>query len=95
MSPTSRMYHSGPADLLVGIRSRFLLLFDDDADASTKQAVQQLAGSLGDIVEARSVKRPGITLVRPDGCIAYSGHNHDGSAVALKSVRSLLQRQTN
>ena len=76
-----------------GIRSRFLLVFDDGADASTKEAATQLAGSLSDIVELRSVRRQVVTLVRPDGYIAYSAHSHDGMA-ALKSVRSLLERQT-
>ena len=74
-----------------GIRSRFLLMFDD---ASIKEAANQLAGSFSDIVELRLAPGHEITLVRPDGYIAYSAHNRDGIA-ALKSVRSLLERQTN
>jgi 2-polyprenyl-6-methoxyphenol hydroxylase-like FAD-dependent oxidoreductase len=76
-----------------GIRSRFLLVFDPDADASFTKAARQLADSLKDIVELRS--RPGyeMTLVRPDGYIAYSIHGGNGMA-ALESVRSLLERQT-
>lgn len=77
-----------------GIRSRFLLVVDDDADLSTKEAAKQLAGSFSDIVELRLARRHVVTLVRPDGYIAYSAHSHDG-IVALKSVRSLLERQTN
>jgi 2-polyprenyl-6-methoxyphenol hydroxylase-like FAD-dependent oxidoreductase len=76
-----------------GIRSRFLLVLDDDADASTKEAAQEFAGSLSDIVELRWARRQRVTLVRPDGYIAYSAHNHDGIA-ALKSVRALLERHT-
>jgi 2-polyprenyl-6-methoxyphenol hydroxylase-like FAD-dependent oxidoreductase len=76
-----------------GIRSRFLLVFDDGVDSSTKEAATQLAGSFSDIVELRSARRQGVTLVRPDGYIAYSAHSRDGMA-ALKSVRSLLERQT-
>jgi 2-polyprenyl-6-methoxyphenol hydroxylase-like FAD-dependent oxidoreductase len=76
-----------------GIRSRFLLVLDNDADLSAQQAAKQLAGSLSDIVELRLGPRHDITLVRPDGYIAYSGHSRDGIA-ALTSVRSLLERQT-
>ncbi len=76
-----------------GIRGRFLLLLGNDADSSTKQAAKELAGSFIDIVELRF--RPGhdLTLVRPDGYVAYSAHKRDGIA-ALTPVRSLLERQT-
>ena len=76
-----------------GIRGRFLLLLGNDADSSTKQAAKELAGSFIDIVELRF--RPGhdLSLVRPDGYVAYSDHKRDGIA-ALTSVRSLLERQT-
>jgi 2-polyprenyl-6-methoxyphenol hydroxylase-like FAD-dependent oxidoreductase len=77
-----------------GIRSRFLLLVDDHTGSSIKEAAKQLAGSFSDIVELRLGRLHDITLVRPDGYIAYAAHNHDGSA-ALKSVRSLLESQTN
>ena len=77
-----------------GIRSRFLLMVDGDADSSITEAAKQLAGSFGEIVEQRVGPSHDITLVRPDAYIAYSAHNPDGIA-ALKSVRSLLERQTN
>jgi len=77
-----------------GIRSRYLLVVDDGVDSATKEAATKLAGSFRDIVELRSARRQVVTLVRPDGYIAYSAHGHDGMA-ALKSVRSLLERQTN
>ena len=76
-----------------GIRSRFLLFVDSDADSSTKQSAKQLAESMTNIVELRTRPRHEITLVRPDGYIAYSAHSRDGIA-ALTSVRSLLERQT-
>jgi hypothetical protein len=75
-----------------GIGSRFLLLLGSDADVAATNAARQLCESLGDIVEPRSVQAHGVKLVRPDGYIAYSGHSSD-SATALKSVRSLLERQ--
>ena len=75
------------------IRSRFLLLLNDDAVPSIKEAAKQLAGSLSDIVELRLGTCHNLTLVRPDGYVAYSAYNHDRIA-ALKSVRSVLERQT-
>jgi 2-polyprenyl-6-methoxyphenol hydroxylase-like FAD-dependent oxidoreductase len=76
-----------------GIRDRFLLLLGNEAEPSTKAAAQQLVGSFPEITELRSAQRRGITLVRPDGYIAYSASNGDGLG-ALGSVRSLLERQT-
>jgi hypothetical protein len=76
-----------------GIRSRFLLLLDGDADASIKEPAKQLAESLGDIVELRLSRRQPLTLVRPDGYIGYSAQDHNGIG-ALKDIRSLLERQT-
>ena len=76
-----------------GIRSRFMLVLDNDAAPATKQAAEQLARSLNDIVELRLRPSRNITLVRPDGYIAYSAHNHDGIE-ALTSVRSFLESQT-
>jgi 2-polyprenyl-6-methoxyphenol hydroxylase-like FAD-dependent oxidoreductase len=76
-----------------GIRSRFLLVFDADANRSAIKDATQLSESFRDIVELRLRARHSITLVRPDGYIAYSAHDRDGIA-ALRSVRSLLERQT-
>jgi len=77
-----------------GIRSRFLLLCDDTADASVREAATQLAGSFHDVVELRFGPRRGVTLVRPDGYIAYSADSQNGIAVA-KSVRWVLELQMN
>jgi 2-polyprenyl-6-methoxyphenol hydroxylase-like FAD-dependent oxidoreductase len=76
-----------------GIRSRFVLFVDTGADSSIRQAAKQLTESMSNVVELRLRPRHEITLVRPDGYIAYSDHSRDGIA-ALTSVRSLLERQT-
>jgi 2-polyprenyl-6-methoxyphenol hydroxylase-like FAD-dependent oxidoreductase len=76
-----------------GIGSRFLLLLDDDSDFSAREAAKQFCGSLSDLVELRLARRQGMTLVRPDGYIAYTAHKR-AAAAALGSVRSLLERQT-
>ena len=44
-------------------------------------------------VELRMGRHPGISLVRPDGYIAYSAGSRDAGA-AVKAVRALLERQT-
>jgi 2-polyprenyl-6-methoxyphenol hydroxylase-like FAD-dependent oxidoreductase len=75
-----------------GIRSSFLLVVDDDADSSVKEAARRLAGSFRDVVELRSGPGRDMTLVRPDGYVAYSAHRPGGIA-PLRAVRSLLERQ--
>jgi 2-polyprenyl-6-methoxyphenol hydroxylase-like FAD-dependent oxidoreductase len=73
-----------------GIGSRFLLLIND-ADAASSEAAKHLFEPFQNVLELRPSTRPGITLVRPDGYVAYSaGH---GGISELESVRSLLQRQ--
>jgi 2-polyprenyl-6-methoxyphenol hydroxylase-like FAD-dependent oxidoreductase len=74
-----------------GIDGRYLLMVDDDAEPSTKNAAEQLSNSLSDIVEQRSYHHPGITLVRPDGYETFSASSIDDSTLA--SLRSVLQRQ--
>ncbi|HYY98853.1 MAG TPA: FAD-dependent monooxygenase [Pyrinomonadaceae bacterium] len=76
-----------------GILSRFLLLLGDGAGPQAAEAAGRLAGSFGDVVELRPGRAREITLVRPDGYVAYSARNGDGLA-ALNSVRSILERQT-
>jgi hypothetical protein len=76
-----------------GIRSRFLLVLDRNADASITESAKRLAGSRADIMELREGSGRDIVLVRPDGYIAYSAEAHHGMA-ALKSVRAILERQT-
>ncbi len=76
-----------------GIRSRFILLIDDEARSSTKDAARKFAASFAEIVDLRFAPKIGLMLIRPDGYIAYSAHSRD-SATALLSVRSLLELQT-
>jgi hypothetical protein len=76
-----------------GVRSRFLLLLDSGADSASKRAARQVAESFGEIVELRLQSGRGVTLVRPDGYVAYSAHGRAGVA-AMTEVRSLLERQT-
>jgi 2-polyprenyl-6-methoxyphenol hydroxylase-like FAD-dependent oxidoreductase len=76
-----------------GIRSRFLMIIGDAEEPSTKDEARQLYESFGDIVELRPLPHAGIRLVRPDGYLAFAAHDGDRMA-ALKSMRSLLERQT-
>ena len=75
-----------------GIRSRFLLVCDRDADPVTKEAATQLCAAHPDVVEMRWGPRHDLTLVRPDGYIAGSAGTRDGLH-AVETVRSLLERQ--
>jgi hypothetical protein len=76
-----------------GIRSRFLLLLDSDADPAARHQAMQLSESFSDVLELRLRPNSEIILVRPDGYIAYSAPSRNRSA-ALSTVRSLLERQT-
>jgi 2-polyprenyl-6-methoxyphenol hydroxylase-like FAD-dependent oxidoreductase len=76
-----------------GILSRFVLLPGDDARPAVTQAAGELAEAFSDVVELRPGAVQNITLVRPDGYVAYAAHDGDGLA-ALKSVRSILELQT-
>jgi hypothetical protein len=76
-----------------GINSRFLVLVEPDKERGFREAARQTCGSLDDIVEWRSSQSLGLTLVRPDGYIAYSTQTSDTKA-ALQSVCSLLKEQT-
>lgn len=76
-----------------GIKSRFVILLDDHAEPPTAEAADRLAREMNEIAELRSARRPGVSLIRPDGYIAFTSNDSDG-ATALATVRSLLQRQT-
>ena len=75
-----------------GIRSRFLLLVED-RDQSVTQAAQRLVAAYPDVLELRTRRGAKITLIRPDGYVAYAAHG-DEPIAALDSVRTLLERQT-
>lgn len=74
-----------------GIGSRFLLLIHEDENIPLKTAAQQLCAMFDDVAEFRSSQKPGITLVRPDGYVAYETRSHD-TVASLDAVRSLLER---
>ena len=76
-----------------GLRSRFLLLVSADVPAATTQAAKQLAESLADVLELRSTEQKGITLVRPDGYVAYASHLLNGVG-EIQAARQILERQT-
>lgn len=76
------------------INSRYLLLLGDDCDASTKDAAKRLCESWNDLVEFRVARQPGMTLVRPDGYIAYVRGNRSAPG-DIETMRALLRRQTN
>ena len=75
------------------ISRRFLVMISADNKSSTMEAAKQLCEAFSDIVEFRPSRHAGITLVRPDGYIAYTAHRHD-LVPALASVGSVLERQT-
>ena len=55
---------------------------------------RQLSESSREIIDLRSSPDAGVTLVRPDGYVAFEAKDHDGTAL-VASVRSVLERQTN
>lgn len=77
-----------------GILSRFVLLLGGDASPTVMGAARQLAEAFSDIVELRAGAAKNITLVRPDGYVAYAAQNGDELA-ALKSIRSVPELQIN
>jgi 2-polyprenyl-6-methoxyphenol hydroxylase-like FAD-dependent oxidoreductase len=76
-----------------GILSRFLLVCGNEGDPPSNEAARRLAESRSHLVEFRLAPKRDLTLVRPDGYIAYSARHRSGVA-ALESVRTVLERQT-
>ncbi|MBA3914142.1 MAG: hypothetical protein H0X25_09915 [Acidobacteriales bacterium] len=75
------------------IRSRFVLLVGDKVDEATKEAAAEFASSFSEVLELRSRSGDKITLIRPDGYVAYSGSRQDGVG-ALQAIQEVLERQT-
>jgi len=73
------------------IRSRFLLMIGEK-DSSITEAAGELCKAFADVMELRTSQRPGITLVRPDGYVAYEAHS--GSVGALAAMCAVIERQT-
>lgn len=76
-----------------GICKRFLLMLNKTSEPATLASGRQLTDSLAEIVELRLTDRPGITLVRPDGYLAYAAHSSN-TAATLDWLRPLLESQT-
>jgi 2-polyprenyl-6-methoxyphenol hydroxylase-like FAD-dependent oxidoreductase len=76
-----------------GIRSRFQLFIDRDTEPVVRNAVREFIGAFPDVVDLRIHRDANITLVRPDGYVAYTAHSQ-GPMAALNAVRRLLERQT-
>ena len=77
-----------------GIVSRYLLFVQNNELPSMAPAGKDILEPLRDVVELRPSSHPGMTLVRPDGYIAWSSQ-HGDSTSGLEAVRSLLQGHTN
>jgi 2-polyprenyl-6-methoxyphenol hydroxylase-like FAD-dependent oxidoreductase len=76
-----------------GIRSRFLLMLNNEAEGLRKEASKEIRRSFSDVVELRSGPGDDITLIRPDGYVAYRARSQDG-VTALPPVWAVLERQT-
>jgi len=74
------------------IRSRFLLLYDHGADTDVKDAVHHFVRSFAHVLESRPGRYDRLTLLRPDGYVAYSASRATERAFA--EIRALLERQT-
>jgi 2-polyprenyl-6-methoxyphenol hydroxylase-like FAD-dependent oxidoreductase len=75
-----------------GILSRFVLLLGSEEEASIKEEAQKFIESFPQVVELRHSERRGVTLIRPDGYIAFS--SRDCNSEAFREMRSVLRRQT-
>lgn len=71
---------------------KFQLLIDPGTDSMTRESAELLAQSFQDVLELRAAANVGVTLLRPDGYIAYSDHTAAGIA-AVEAARAVIQRQ--
>lgn len=75
-----------------GIRSKFILLAGNDADVDTQKVIQQFGKSFSDRLELRSSQQPGLTLLRPDGYVAYTSPH--STVKTVDTIQTLLKGQT-
>jgi 2-polyprenyl-6-methoxyphenol hydroxylase-like FAD-dependent oxidoreductase len=71
---------------------RFVLLLGDGCDPQTVEAAKQLAASYADILECRPAALHGISLLRPDGYVAYADMAPRGAA-SVQAAQAVLRRQ--
>lgn len=76
-----------------GIKNHFLLFVSEESGDAEKDMTRKFCDSFADIVELRYSQTPGITLVRPDGYIAYEGAGVEAHK-ALEAMEPLLKAQT-
>jgi hypothetical protein len=74
-----------------GINERFLLIVNRAEANRMSEVLKHFSKSFNEIVELRSNDHRGITLVRPDGYVAFTAHSINDSS--LSSLRLLLERQ--
>ena len=74
-----------------GLRSRFVLVQDEDSGSAAREEAARLAESFPQVLELRTARQPGVTLVRPDGYVAYESQDEEPGAVA--AAGALLQLQ--
>jgi 2-polyprenyl-6-methoxyphenol hydroxylase-like FAD-dependent oxidoreductase len=74
-----------------GIKRRYVLFCDDGVDGSVKARLHSFVGASRDFLELRLGPYRGLTLVRPDGYVAFSS-SAIGDA-ALHAAREVLDRQ--
>src|SRR5262249_6664495 len=74
-----------------GIRSKFLLFVDAD-NAAANEPAARLRDLFADVLELRPISHVGVTLVRPDGYVAFESENAGLDAIA--AARRVLERQT-
>ena len=75
-----------------GINHRFLLFANQEAATTDKEIANHFCDSYPDLVELRWARYPGLTLVRPDGYVAYEGDTAQTRSV-VESMQHLLQNQ--
>jgi 2-polyprenyl-6-methoxyphenol hydroxylase-like FAD-dependent oxidoreductase len=76
-----------------GIRRRFVLFIDDEPDPLVRETVHRLITAFPGVIDLKTRRGADVTLIRPDGYVAYTAHGR-GPVAALDSVRTLLERQT-
>jgi hypothetical protein len=75
-----------------GLGRRYLLMIGEEQEAAAKEALVAFCQPLRELAEPRSTEQPGVTLVRPDGYVAYASKSFGEATIG--ELRSVLERQT-